>query len=190
MIKTKSKCSTIFINQIRSGMSRYKPEVTSGGWSLEFYSSVRLAIRRVGGADGILGDKDSPNGFRTKIKVVKNKVGPPLRTIETSLYIGPDKYGVDINEEVIDVAIGVDLIKRARKDKETGELVEDQSGSWYIFDEENKFYGLNKLKTFIEENPESINTLKEQVMAFLEKKHGPEPDSFAARVNETENENK
>ena len=53
------------------------PETTTGGNALKFYSSVRLDIRRVGAikrADEVIGNE-------TRVKVVKNKVAPPLKQV-------------------------------------------------------------------------------------------------------------
>jgi recombination protein RecA len=180
------RCTVIFINQIRSGMDKYKPEVTTGGSALNFYSSVRLRIVRVGGEDGIIGDTDNPEGFRTKIKVAKNKVGPPFRTIETSIYVNhPTKCGVDINEELLDVAISMNLIQRCVKDAETGEMVPTENGTWYVIGDE-KFYGFPKFKKYIDANPEVLELLKPTIFAYMKKKEAPEPDSFASEVKKEE----
>ena len=74
----KTKCACIFINQLREkiGVMFGNPETTTGGNALKFYASVRLDIRRIGqikeGADNVTGN-------RTRVKVVKNKVAPPLQ---------------------------------------------------------------------------------------------------------------
>jgi recombination protein RecA len=66
---SKSHCTVIFINQLRSkiGIMFGNPEVTAGGNSLKFYSSVRLDIRR----REMLRDGA---GIGVRVKVVKNKV--------------------------------------------------------------------------------------------------------------------
>ncbi len=67
---SKSHCTVIFINQLRSkiGVIFGNPEVTAGGNSLKFYASVRLDIRRREVlANGV--------GIGARVKVVKNKVG-------------------------------------------------------------------------------------------------------------------
>ena len=73
---SKSNCLVIFINQIRLkiGVMFGSPETTAGGNALKFYSSVRLDIRRI----GAIKDKDDIVGNQTRVKVVKNKVAPPL----------------------------------------------------------------------------------------------------------------
>ena len=72
----KSGCMVIFINQIRMkiGVMFGSPETTSGGNALKFYSSVRLDIRRI----GAIKDRDEIVGNHTRVKVVKNKVSPPV----------------------------------------------------------------------------------------------------------------
>ena len=73
---SRSRTIVIFINQIRMkiGVMFGNPETTTGGNALKFYSSVRLDIRRTGAVK----DKDNIVGNQTKVKVVKNKMAPPL----------------------------------------------------------------------------------------------------------------
>jgi len=80
----KSKCTVIFINQIRIkiGVMFGNPETTSGGQALKFYSSIRLDVRR----KEWLGGKDNPYGIGQKIKCIKNKVAPPFRSIMLNMY--------------------------------------------------------------------------------------------------------
>ena len=65
----------IFFNQIRMKIGvMFGNRNTTGGNALKFYSSVRIDIRRIGAikkADEIIENE-------TRIKVVKNKVAPPL----------------------------------------------------------------------------------------------------------------
>lgn len=51
------------------------PETTPGGRALKFYSSVRIEVRR----GEPIKDGGEIIGNRTKCKVVKNKVAPPLQ---------------------------------------------------------------------------------------------------------------
>ena len=73
----RSNTMVIFINQIRMkiGVMFGSPETTTGGNALKFYASVRLDIRRIGAikrGDEIIGNE-------TRVKVVKNKVAPPIK---------------------------------------------------------------------------------------------------------------
>ena len=74
--KTKTVC--IFINQLRDkiGIVYGNPETTTGGNALKFYASVRIDIRRM----SVIKDGEEQLGTRTKVKIVKNKVAPPVQT--------------------------------------------------------------------------------------------------------------
>ena len=72
----RSNTTVIFINQIREkiGVMFGNPETTPGGRALKFYSSIRMEIRRITS----LKDAGEMVGSRVRVKIVKNKVAPPL----------------------------------------------------------------------------------------------------------------
>lgn len=72
----KSKTCVIFINQIREkiGVMFGSPETTPGGRALKFYSSCRVDVRRL----STLKEGETAIGIRMKVKIVKNKIAPPL----------------------------------------------------------------------------------------------------------------
>jgi len=181
-----SRASIIFINQMRQGIGQFSKDESTGGNALRHYASVRLYIRRVGGKDGIIGDPTNPEGFKTSIQLKKNKIGVPLKVVETKLYIGPKKFGIDKNEEVIDVAKSLGLIKRLAKNKDTNELVINPDGSYYQIDGYEPIYGQSKFELFIAEKPEIKDQLLKQINIFTKKNNEPESDSFAAEVKEEE----
>ena len=73
---SKSNCAVVFINQLREkvGVMFGNPETTTGGRALKFYSSVRMDVRRIES----LKQSGEVIGNRTRIRVVKNKIAPPL----------------------------------------------------------------------------------------------------------------
>src|SRR6056297_3747731 len=77
---SKTKCTVIFINQLREkiGVMFGNPETTTGGNALKFYASVRLDIRR----SQQIKEGDEIVGNRARVKVVKNKIAPPFKKAE------------------------------------------------------------------------------------------------------------
>ena len=132
---SKTNCMIIFINQIRMkiGVMFGSPETTTGGNALKFYSTVRLDIRRI----GALKDREDIVGNQTRVKVVKNKVAPPFKTVEFDILYGK---GISIKGEIIDIGVEAGIIEK--------------SGTLYSYEGERIVQGRENVKTFLEENPD------------------------------------
>ncbi len=130
----RSGTMVVFINQIRHkiGVTFGNGEVTTGGNALKFYSSVRLEIRRIG---SVLDGKDII-GAKTKIKVVKNKLAPPFKIVETEILFGKGFCRV------------ADLLKRAE-----AEGVVTKSGAWFQFGDDSLGQGREKARARMNDDP-------------------------------------
>ena len=141
-----TNCSVAFINQVRTDIKNYGAfETTSGGKALEFYSSIRLNVKR----DSLIGTEKDVQGYVTKIKIVKNKVGTPFRTVLTNLY---KNKGIDQNEEIFDTAVGIKLI--------------DKKGGWYALNDKTIGQGKDSAISALIESGE-FQAIKQKVVEHV-----------------------
>jgi recombination protein RecA len=142
---SRSKCSVVFINQIREkiGVMFGNPETTPGGRALKFYSSVRIDIRRTGS----IKDGDVAVGNRTRARVVKNKVAPPFRQAEFDIMFDE---GISATGDLLDMGVDEDVVNK--------------SGAWFNFGEIRLGQGRENAKRFLKENPDLFEEITRLVM--------------------------
>jgi len=111
----------IFTNQLRVKLGAMfgDPYTTSGGKAIGFHASCRLRLKAAGQIKVKVNGKDQVIGIKTKAQVVKNRMGPPLRTAEFNILFdsGIDDYGSWLQ-----------MMKDAK-------LVA-QAGAWYTYTDE------------------------------------------------------
>jgi recombination protein RecA len=158
---SKSMTSVIFINQIRMKIGQLfgNPETTTGGNALKFYASMRMDIRRISAIKAA----DEVVGYRTRVKVVKNKLAPPFREAEFDIVFG---QGMSKEGEILDMATDAGLITK--------------SGAWYSHGTERMAQGRENAKTYLKEHPTIMAELENQIRAM----HGLIPQASPGQVPE------
>lgn len=141
---SKSKCTLIFINQLREkiGVMYGNPETTTGGKALKFYSSVRIEVRK---ADTIKDGSDIV-GNHVKAKIVKNKVAPPFKVAEFDIMYGT---GISNMGCVLDLAVENGFIQK--------------SGSWFSYNDEKIGQGRDKAMDFLKAHPEVFEEIDAKI---------------------------
>ncbi len=141
----KSKCSVIFINQLRMkiGVMFGNPETTTGGNALKFYSSVRMDVRKI---DTIKQSSGDILGNRVKVKVIKNKVAPPFKIAEFDIMYGK---GISSEGSILDCAVKAEIVKKA--------------GAWFSYNDEKLGQGRENAKAYLVENPEIMEEIDHKV---------------------------
>ena len=144
----KTKCTAIFINQLREkiGVMFGNPETTTGGNALKFYASVRLDIRR----STQIKNGDEVIGNHSKVKVVKNKVAPPFRQAEFDIMYGE---GISKVGEILDMGVEKGIVNK--------------SGSWYSYNDSKLGQGRDAVKEVLKDNPELAEEIEAKIVALI-----------------------
>src|SRR5256886_3520611 len=142
---SKSKCTVIFINQIREkiGVMFGNPETTPGGRALKFYSSIRIDVRRT----GTIKEAEVSIGNRTRARVVKNKIAPPFRDAEFDIMFD---RGISYEGDLLDLAA-------------VGNVVE-KTGAWYNYKNTRLGQGRENAKQFLSTNKDLADEIREAVL--------------------------
>ena len=146
----KSKTAVIFTNQIRQkiGVMFGNPETTPGGLALKFYSSVRLDMRKI----GTIKVGEEVIGSRHRVRVVKNKVAPPFRTVEFDIM---NEGGISKSGDLLDLATEKGVVLK--------------SGAFYRYQEGILGQGREAAKKFLEENPKVMTEIEGKLKAQIQK---------------------
>ncbi len=142
----RSNTLIIFINQIRMkiGVMFGNPETTTGGNALKFYASVRMDIRRI----GAIKDKDEVIGSQTRVKIVKNKVAPPFKTVDFDIMYGE---GISKTGELIDLGVKSGIVEK--------------SGAWFSYNGDKIGQGRENAKNFLKQNPQIADEIEKKIRA-------------------------
>lgn len=149
---SKSKCSVIFINQIRMKIWVMfgNPETTTWGNALKFYASQRLEVRRKDKIEEWSWDWKTISWNKTRVKVIKNKIAPPFKEAE---------FDVMYNEwisriwEILDIWVETWIIKK--------------SWAFYSYQETRLWQWRENAKQFLRENEKLANEIDEIIRNSL-----------------------
>ena len=132
----RQKISLVFTNQLRQKMNAMfgDPWTTSGGKALAFHASVRLRLKNMGQIKMKVNGGDRTVGMKVRCQVVKNRMGPPLRSADFEIFFdrGIDNYG-----SWLGVMKDNKMVKQAGAwytyvDTETGEEIKFQSKDFIL----------------------------------------------------------
>eukprot|EP00894_Picocystis_sp_ML_P002044 jgi/Pico_ML_1/52561/g3248.t1 len=146
-----TECTLLFVNQVRNKIGGFggfgaPQEITSGGKALKYYASVRLDIRRTGS----MKQGDEVVGNFVKVKVAKNKMAPPFKTVELEIEFGK---GISREAEMLDLGRKLRLLER--------------NGSWWSKEGNNFAQGKDKAKAYLRDNPDFAAELEKKIRAGM-----------------------
>lgn len=135
-----SGCTLIVINQIREkvGVMFGNPEHATGGRALKYYATVRLDIRRL----EFIRNSGDEIGCRTRVKVVKNKIAPPLKETEFDIMFGE---GISVEGDILDNAVEKGVITKY--------------GAWFSYNGDRIGQGRENAKQYLREHPAEMEEI-------------------------------
>ncbi|MFW6190015.1 MAG: DNA recombination/repair protein RecA, partial [Planctomycetota bacterium] len=104
-----------------------------------------IELRRIGS----IKDGNESIGNRCRIKVAKNKVAPPFRTVEVDLMFD---QGISREGDLLELGADYDVVDRA--------------GSWYSYGETRLGQGKENCRQFLKDNPDIADEIE---LAVFEK---------------------
>ena len=139
------KTLLVFINQLRNkiGVMFGNPETTPGGMALKYAASVRIDIRK---REDIKDKAGNSVGIVSKVKIIKNKMAPPMKITEFSILYGK---GIDEHGCVLDVALDAGILT--------------QKGAWIYYSGELFAQGRENAINHLRENEDTFMEMKEKI---------------------------
>ena len=137
----KTNTCLMFINQTRTkvGVMYGDPTVTSGGNALKFYCTIRAAIYK----QKIIKAGDVVVGNTVRVKVVKNKLAPPLKEAYVDIIFG---QGIDYWGDLVDMAVAKEIIER--------------KGAWFKYKGESIGQGKSGAISYLKEHKETADLIE------------------------------
>jgi len=140
----KSNTAVIFLNQLRMkiGVMFGNPETTTGGNALKFYASMRMDIRKT----SAIKHGEQIAGYKTRVKITKNKLAPPFRTAEFDIMYGE---GISRLGELLDLG--------------TSEGIVEKSGTWISYKDVKLGQGKENAREFLKEHADVAEQIEKEL---------------------------
>jgi len=148
-IISKSRTTTIFVNQIREKIGIFfgNPETTPGGRALKFYSTIRMDIRR----KASIKKDENDIGINVKVKVVKNKLAPPFKEANFDIIFGT---GISKEGDILDLGLKYNILQK--------------SGVWISYNDIKFGQGRENCKTYLQEHPEIADEIENKILSIVD----------------------
>jgi recombination protein RecA len=144
----KSNTAVIFLNQLRMkiGVVFGNPETTTGGNALKFYASMRMDIRKT----SAIKHGEQIEGYKTRVKITKNKLAPPFRTAEFDIMYGE---GISRLGELLDLGIGEGIVEK--------------SGTWISYKDVKLGQGKENAREFLKKHVDIAEQIEKELREKL-----------------------
>ena len=103
------------------------------------------------------------------MKIVKNKLAPPFKTVEFDIMYGE---GISKTGEILDLASKDGIVEK--------------SGAWYSYNGDRIGQGRENAKTFLKENPEIASQIEDSIRASSQKEFVAEEENQNSVLEETQ----
>lgn len=155
----KTKTTVMLVNQVRANLSYGADTTTGGGFALKHVTTMKFKLRSTGKRYEmtIAGEKVTV-GHEVAVLTERNKVAPPRRTANISLFnqttakYGP--IGVDRVDEAVELGVKLGVI--------------GQAGAWYTLPTTGeRFNGRDKLVEGLRAQPEEVDRIRTAILATV-----------------------
>ena len=170
------RIAMVYTNQLRKKMNAQafgEQYDTPGGMALPFFASVRLRLSALGVIKSEEYGEKIPVGAKTKVKVEKNRLGPPKRECEYNIYFNS---GIDDEHGILEAMKRFKLVK--------------QGGAWYTYvdrasGEEIKF-NASEFKEKVLSDKRRYDMIYDDLSKFFIREYTKDGDSIITTEDESD----
>lgn len=148
-----SKSGFVYLNQYRMNPGGYgNPYIEPAGEAMKYLQALKIEISK-----SLDKDTDGVYGIVVKGKITKSKVCVPWKEFEYYVEFGK---GIAPHYEIMNLGIDLGIISK--------------TGNTYSYQDSKLGVGLNQLETFLKDNPEFTQEIKDKILEKLKSKETEE----------------